>query len=114
MCMPVVDGVVRWLGVYRDADREWDLRLRGPGAYSDAPGPVLCACGVLCMMCPGVRSLVMLCAHAVVPASATTSALAMAKSLQCITTSADRGSVAPRQRARCRLCSAAARSPDEP
>jgi hypothetical protein len=50
MRKPVVDGVVRWLGVSRDADREWYLRLRWPGAYSDAPGPVLRACGVLCMM----------------------------------------------------------------
>jgi hypothetical protein len=58
--MPVVDGVLLWLGVNPDADCEWDLRLRWPGAYSDAPGPVLFACGVLCMMWPGVLSLVVL------------------------------------------------------
>jgi hypothetical protein len=38
---PVVLGEVLWLGVNPDADSEPDLRLRWPGAYSDAPGPVL-------------------------------------------------------------------------
>jgi len=48
----------RWLGVYLDALPQ---RLRWPGAYSDAPGPVLV--GLFCIIWPGVLLTVALCAQ---------------------------------------------------
>jgi hypothetical protein len=59
-----------------------DFRFKCPGAYSDAPGPVLFAWGVFCMMWPGVFLTVLLCAHAAVPAIIRTPALAIAKKLE--------------------------------